>query len=451
MLNINLFRKEKGGYPDLVRESCKKRFKDVSIVDEVIETDEKWRKAKYDAEHLVADKKKISKTIGMKKKKKESCVEEFKKVKEIGIKIKELKRLEIELETKLTDLLTKVGNIVHESVPVSKDEEENAILRTWGTKPDLNKPLHHHHLINMIDGINQSKGRLVSGHRGYFLKGPIMLMNQALINYAIAFLYKKQYTPMQTPFFMKKGMMKKVAELADFEETLYSVRSGLSEEKEEQFLIATSEQPMVAYHNKEQIKPEQLPLKYVSYSSCFRKEAGKYGQETWGIFRVHQFEKVEQFVITSPYNDESWNMQETMIANSEEFYQSLGLPYRVVNIVSGELNDAAARKFDLEAWFPGYNNYKELVSCSNCLDYQSRSIQCKYWPNKSEKKKEVEFVHMLNGTLCATERCICCILENYQTEKGIVVPEVLRPYMFDIDFIPFVKTLEEVKVLMNNK
>eukprot|EP00826_Nyctotherus_ovalis_P033879 TRINITY_DN2765_c0_g1_i7.p1 TRINITY_DN2765_c0_g1~~TRINITY_DN2765_c0_g1_i7.p1 ORF type:complete len:304 (+),score=123.97 TRINITY_DN2765_c0_g1_i7:305-1216(+) len=235
---------------------------------------------------------------------------------------------------------------------------------------------------------------------------------------------------MQTPYFMKKSVMSETAQLADFNEQLYKVEG--EKDSETMFLIATSEQPISAYHYTEWLKESDLPLKYGGFSTCFRKEAGAHGKDLWGIFRIHQFEKIEQFCITTP--EKSWEMHEDMIKVSEEFYQSLELPYRVVNIVSGELNDAAAKKYDLEAWFPGYGTYRELVSCSNCTDYQSRGLDIRCGIKKSDEKR---YVHMLNSTLCATERCMCCILENYQTNEGLKVPKVLVPYMNGVEFIPF--------------
>ena len=193
-------------------------------------------------------------------------------------------------------------------------------------------------------------------------------------------------------------------------------------------------------YRKEWLEGSDLPIRYAGISSCFRKEAGSSGKDMWGIFRVHQFEKIEQFCITTP--EESWAMHEEMIAVSERFYQSLELPYQVINIVSGALNDAASKKYDLEAWFPGYDAFRELVSCSNCTDYQSRSldIRLRSKKGKDDKKDKKEYVHMLNGTLCASERTLCCILENYQTPEGVKVPTVLQPWV-GTDFIPYVKEL----------
>jgi seryl-tRNA synthetase len=200
------------------------------------------------------------------------------------------------------------------------------------------------------------------------------------------------------------------------------------------YLIATAEQPISCLHRNEWFDRDELPKTYGGISPCFRKEAGAHGRDTWGIFRVHQFEKVEQFILCAP--EDSWEAHEKMIKTSEEFMQSLGLPYRVINIVSGALNDAAAKKYDLEAWFPGYEEFRELQSVSNCLDYQSRNVNIRLRDIKN--KEEKKFVHMLNGTLCATERTLCCILENYQTEKGLKVPEVLIPFV-GTDFIPWVE------------
>jgi len=283
-------------------------------------------------------------------------------------------------------------------------------------------------------------GTVVAGHRGYYLKGIGVILNQALVNYGLQFLHEKGYTPVQTPFFMKQSIMSKVAALAEFDESLYKVSGGAEEDN---YLIATSEQPCCAIHMSSSINPKSLPIKYVGYSTCFRKEAGSHGKDVWGIFRVHQFEKVEQFVLCAP--DKSWEMHDEMIQVSEEFYQSLELPYRVVSIVSGELNNAAAKKYDLEAWFPTLGTYRELVSGSNCTDYQARRLDIKYGNVKGEDGS-TQYVHMLNSTLTATERTICCILENYQTEKGLRIPTVLKPFIVpflgplaDPDIIPFTR------------
>jgi len=257
-------------------------------------------------------------------------------------------------------------------------------------------------------------------------------------------LYKKGFIPLYTPFFMTKEAMQKVAQLSQFDEELYKVvGKGAGEAGyEERYLIATSEQPIAALHRDEWMSAsaDDLPKKYAGFSSCFRQEAGSHGRDTRGIFRVHQFEKIEQFVICSPLDDISWQMFDEMIGNAEELNQALGIPYRIVNIVSGELNNAAAMKYDLEAWFPGSGAFRELVSCSNCTDYQARRLQVRFGQTK-KMGEQTKFVHMLNATMCAVSRTICALLENYQTEEGIALPQVLKPFMPEgMDFLKFSKS-----------
>jgi len=350
----------------------------------------------------------------------------------------------IELENTRNEALREIGNLVHESVPVSNNEENNKVERTWGDA-SVRKKYSQVDLAVMIDGCDLERGAVVAGARGYYLKGPLVFLEQALIQLSLRILAEKGYTALYTPFFMRKEIMQEVAQLSDFDDQLYKVIGKSSEQKdergeEEKYLIATSEQPIAAYHRDEWLPKESLPIRYAGISSCFRQEVGSHGRDTRGIFRVHQFEKVEQFVLTSPYDDESWKMFNDMISHAEEFVQALKLPYQIVNIVSGELNLAAAKKFDLEAWFPGSGAFRELVSCSNCLDYQARRLRVRFGQTK-KMDGEVPYVHMLNATMCATTRVICCILENNQTDTGIEVPEILRPWMpaqYE-KFIPFVK------------
>ena len=266
-----------------------------------------------------------------------------------------------------------------------------------------------------------------------------MLLNQAIIQLALAHLGAKGYTALQTPFFMRRDAMAMCAQLSDFHEALYKVSEGDDEKDEDlKYLIATSEQPIACYHSGEKLDKKQFPMKYMGLSTCFRKEAGKHGKDTLGVFRTHQFEKIEQFVLTSPEGNESWEEMQRILNNAAEFYEALEIPFRVVNIVSGELNDAAAKKFDLEAWFPGGGAFRELVSCSNCTDYQSRRLDVRYGTEKG-----APFCHMLNSTLSATERTMCCLVENYQTEEGILLPEPLRPFMGGRSLIKFKYKLDK--------
>lgn len=307
-----------------------------------------------------------------------------------------------------------IGNIVHDSVPVSDNEDNNTVLRKWappGVEVEKKDVLSHHEVLLRLDGYDPDRGVKVVGHRGYFLRQWGVFLNQALINYGLEYLSGKGFTPLQTPQFMLKDYMGKTAQLEQFDEELYKVVDG--EPQNDKYLIATSEQPISAFHADEWIIGKDLPIKYAGFSTCYRREAGSHGRDAWGIFRVHQFEKVEQFVLTNP--EKSWEMFDEMFSTSEEFYKSLGLPFQVVAIVSGALNNAAAKKYDLEAWFPFQGEYKELVSCSNCTDYQSRALEIRFGIKQQTDVKK-KYVHALNSTLCATERALCCILENYQTE-----------------------------------
>ncbi|EOD24043.1 Seryl-tRNA synthetase, partial [Emiliania huxleyi CCMP1516] len=421
MLDILLFRSEQGGDPDLVRESQRRRYADVALVDQVIEYDQEWRKTRYSLDQALTTRGKTQKEIGGFMKKKETPPPELlEQKKAIEEEIAQLQAKEKECIELRDSTIGKIGNLVPDDVPVHDDEEHNAVVHEFGEFKREDWMLSHYDLIQMAGLANTERGSQVAGSRGYFLTGAGVLLNQALISYAMHFLTSRGATLLQTPFVMNKSLMSKV--------------TGASED---QYLIATSEQPICAYHHGEWIDDKQLPKRYAGYSTCFRKEAGSHGRDQLGIFRVHQFEKVEQFAITSPEGKTSWDEQERMIQTSMDFYQSLGIPYKVVNIVSGELNDAAAKKYDLEAWFPGSNAHRELVSCSNCTDYQSRRLEVRFGQTKTDDGKK-KYCHMLNSTLIATERAMCCVIENYQTPIGIRVPDVLQEYMGGVDFIPFV-------------
>lgn len=379
--------------------------KDVNILDKKIR---EFKFAKQDAEKLVREKKNLEGLIDLKEK-------EMEEVQEIR-----------------DAFLSAVGNLVHETVPCHKDEENNEVIRTWGLPRQEINLWNHVDLARHLGIVDLEAGREVAGSRGYFLKDYGVLLNQALVNYGLSFLLRRGYTLLQTPFFMQKDVMSQCAQLSQFDNELYKV----SGEGDDKYLIATAEQPLSTFHRGQWMDTKSLPIRYAGYSTCFRKEAGSHGKDTLGLFRVHQFEKVEQFCITSPHGTESWIMLEEMLKNSEDFYQELGLPYRVVSVVSGVLNDAAAKKYDLEAWFPASQKYRELVSCSNCTDYQSRNLEIRYGQKKKEDKVK-HYVHLLNSTLTATERTLCCILENYQTKDGVKVPEKLQPFMMGMDFLPF--------------
>ena len=415
MLDIKLFRENM----DLVLDSEKKRFRDTTNAEKVLEYDTLWREGEQKLNSLRAEKNKLSKSF--KQAKKDGNIEEViakskevaNEIKELGPKIEEYKKLREEYRYK-------VGNIIDEDVPISDTEDDNTIVRKVGELPSFDfEPLNHVDLIEKIDGADIETAASVSGARFYYLKRDILHLNLALIQFALNELEGKGYIPLQTPFFVKSEVAAETSELGEFEETLYKV------ENEDLYLIATAEQTLAALHRDEIIAPEELPIRYCALSTCFRKEAGSHGKDTLGIFRVHQFEKIEQFIYSTP--EDSKAEHDLLLANTEEIYKKLGLPYQIVGIVSSALNDNAAIKYDLEAWFPGSKTYRELVSCTNCKDYQARKTKTRFGKAGSG---DAQTLHTLNSTAIATERTMCCILENYQQADGSVkVPDVLVPYM----------------------
>lgn len=452
-IGIDVFRADKGGDPELVRESERRRFRGPKFVDEVLEFDQQWIKSKFDLDNKRKEVNAVQATITERKKVSkgsDACEDLVKQKDKLEAESVELQKLSDDLLDQRDKKMGVIGNLVHDSVPISQDEEkDNKVVATWGVprsfegkKFQANGFRPHFELLEMIGAVEFEAGNEVAGHRGYFLTGPGVLLNQALINYGLAFMCQRGYTPLQPPFFMKKDLMAKTAELAEYDDVLYKVVEDKDHPELDKYLIATSEQPISAFHRNQNIDQSRFPIRYVGISSCFRREAGSSGRDIRGIFRVHQFEKIEQFVLSDP--KKSWDEHEDMIKASQEFYQSLGIPYRTVAIVSGELNNAAAKKYDLEGWFPGdkegKGQYRELVSCSNCTDFQARAMQTKFGFKPTDP-----YCHMLNSTLCATERALCCLVENYQEADGVRVPRALVPFLLGQEFLPFVKTVKEEK------
>ncbi|KAF9378632.1 Cytosolic seryl-tRNA synthetase, partial [Podila verticillata] len=444
MLDINLFLKERGGDPEIVRESQRRRHAPVELVDEIIELYHEWKTTRFDLDQLNKKANAVQDEIKRKMKAKDDAADLIKARAEYKNEQEILKKQETLQEERWNRKLGLIGNLVHDSVPVSNNENDNVIVKTYfhNNEAPLQKPDIHSHdeVLYRLGAYDPKRGQKVASHRGYFLTDVGVELNLALIQFGLAFLGRRKYKKLQTPYFMKQELMQRTAQLSQFDEELYKVTGN----DEDMYLIVTSEQPISAYHANEWFEQpkEQLPLKYAGYSTCFRKEAGAAGRDTWGIFRVHQFEKVEQFCLTEP--EASWDMFEQMIQTSEEFYQALGLSYQVVSVVSGALNNAAAKKYDLEAWFPFQGAFRELVSCSNCTDYQARKLEIRCGIKKAGDR-EKKYVHCLNSTLTATGRALSCILENYQTEEGVRVPEPLVPYMDGRKFLPFVRELQDPK------
>ncbi|PWI47688.1 serine--tRNA ligase [Candidatus Heimdallarchaeota archaeon B3_Heim] len=425
MIDIKIFREN----PEIIRESEKKRFNDVLRVDKVIKFDEQWRKLLQQVNDLRKERNTISRQIGPLKKKGEDITSLMKRVNKIKTEIIRIEKKSKKVLEERDSLRYVIGNILLPGVPIAENEEGDVTIRTWGDKIKFKFPIKSHtDLVESLDLAELGKAAEVSGSRTFYLKNDLVLLNLALIQYAIQVLSEKGFIPFWTPPFLRRDVMERASELSDFEEQLYH------DKNEDVFFIATSEQTLAALHMNELLDVDTLPRKYCGLSQCYRREAGSHGKDTKGIFRVHHFMKVEQFVFAHPESSEE--MQEEMIKNAEDLFQGLKLPYRIVNIASGELNANAAKKYDLEAWFPAQNAYRELVSCSNVTDYQARKLNVTTGKAGGEKA----FVHTLNSTAIAMERTICALLENYQQEDGsVVIPEVLRPYMHGKSIIALVE------------
>jgi seryl-tRNA synthetase len=332
----------------------------------------------------------------------------------------------IQIEEKFNQLMMTLPNLLDETVPVGKDEQDNMVVSHNGNiiRPNFSAK-DHIDIATALDLVDLNRAAKVSGARFYFLKNELVKLNQALVSFALDFLSEHNYTLVQPPYMIRRRPMVGSVILNDFEDVIYKI------EEEDLYMIGTSEHAIASMHMDEIFEGIKLPLRYGGFSSCFRKEAGAHGKDMKGIFRVHQFEKVEQFIYCRP--DDSWREHERMLAVSEEFFKQLGIPYRVMLLCSGDTGKISAKTYDIEAWMAGQNAYREVVSCSNCLDYQARRLGIRF---RDRTNEETRLVHTLNSTLVATERTMVAILENFQTPSGSVeIPKVLRKYMGGLEEI----------------
>lgn len=408
--------------PQVVKQNLERRGDEAKIpwVDELLENDRRWRSLRTEADTLRSKRNKLTEQIAQARRQGQDTTQLVKEAEQIPDKIKTLEKESADLDSKVANTLMQLPNLIHESVPVGKDENDNVEVRKWGKPPEFNfKPKDHIDLTTQLGLVDLERGAKVAGARFYYLRGDLVKLNHALIRLALDFCEMKGYKLAQPPYLLKREAVGGAVALSDFEDVIYKI------EGEDLYLLATSEHALLAQHMDEILDGKNLPLRYGGVSPCFRKEAGAHGKDTKGIFRVHQFEKVEQFVFCKP--EQSWDEHEKLIANAEEFFQMLKIPYRVVNVCTGDLGTVAAKKYDLEAWLPGQGNYRELVSCSNCTTYQAVRSKVKFRDRPDEPTK---WVHTLNSTLVATERTLVAILENYQTIDGsITIPETLQVYM----------------------
>ena len=416
MLDMNMFRENK----NIILADHDKRNIPYDNINEVIRLDKEWRKARYESDVLRKERNEAARGIAAAKKNNEAEEVEriMKEVATIGSKIEKLGILADEFLEKRDALRMKIPNILHESVPVGENDQKNTLHSLHGNKIELDfSAKTHNEILEENAWVDLDRAAKVTGSRFYFLKGDLARLELALQVYSSNFLIDRGYTLIQPPLMMNKESYEGVTDLDDFVTVMYGIQP------DGYYLIATSEHPLTAMRMKEIIEPSELPIKLVGISQCFRREVGAHGLSDKGIWRVHQFTKIEQVIICQP--NESWELHEELLKNAIDLWDSLDLHYRVVNICTGDMGTVASKKYDLEAWLPGAKEYKEVVSCSNCTDYQANRLKMRYRTPEGNAA-----VHTLNSTAIATSRALVAIMEQCQDKDGkIMIPKVLQPLM----------------------
>lgn len=416
MFNINLIRED----PKLVKENLKKKFQQdkAAIVDALVEKDKRWKELKQQSDELRAERNKISLAINELKKQGKNAAKEIKKASELPLEIRKADEELQQTEQQIKTMLLELPNIMHKSVPIGKDESENKVIKTWG-KPKKNtfELKNHGELIEERNQGDFGSSTKISGAGFYYLKDKIAWLNQALIRYSIDYLRKKGYIYVEPPLMMRRAPYEGVVDLADFQNVMYKI------ENEDLYLIATSEHPLISQYMNMTIPEEKLPIKLTGYSMCFRKEIGSHGVDTRGLFRTHQFNKVEQVIICKP--EDSWKYFDELLSNTEELFKGLEIPYHLLEICSGDLGKIKAKQIDLEIWMAKQQQYREATSLSNCTDYQARRLGIKIIDKNGNKR----YAHTLNNTAIATSRALVGIIENFQQkDRTIVIPKALHKY-----------------------
>ncbi|MEU9105901.1 serine--tRNA ligase [Streptomyces xanthophaeus] len=420
MIDLRLLRED----PDRVRASQRARGEDVELVDALLSADERRRSSGMRFDELRNEQRSLGKLIP--KASPEERAELLKRAEQLKQNVKAAEAEQNEADEAAKQLLLQLGNIVHEDVPVG-GEEDFAVLETHGTIRDFAaegfEPKDHLELGESLGAIDVERGAKVSGSRFYYLTGVGALLELALVNAAIAQATEAGFIPMLTPALVRPRAMEGTGFLGQAAENVYHL------EKDDYYLVGTSEVPLAAYHMDEIIDADKLPLRYAGFSPCFRREAGTYGKDTRGIFRVHQFDKVEMFSYVAPEEAEAEHQR--LLDWEKQWLTSLELPFQVIDVATGDLGSSASRKFDCEAWIPTQGKYRELTSASNCNGFQARRLSIRY-----RDGKKTQPLSTLNGTLCAVPRTIVAILENHQQADGRVrVPQVLRPYLGGREFL----------------
>ncbi len=419
MLDIKLLREN----TELVKQNIAKKQENekLVLVDDILDLDKQWRKLVYDLDQLKSQRNKLSEEINKAKKSKQDPKQIIEKAKEIPKKIVDLEKRAEKFKTTITEKLSKLPNIMHPDVPVGKNDSENPEIRKVGDIKEKDFPiLNHVELCEKNNWADFETSAITSGNGFYYLVGDLALLNQALIRFAIEFMQNKGYTYVEGPLMLRQKVLAAAMDVEGFKDSIYQIKD------EDLNLIGTSEHSILGYLTNAVVKEENLPLKVFSYSACFRKEIGSHGINEKGLWRTHQFNKVEQFIFTTP--EKTWEAYDELMKNTEEMMQELKIPYRIIEMCTGDLALWKSRSHDIEVYRPTTKEYGETMSLSNCTDFQARDLNIKLL----KKNNEREILHTLNNTALATSRIMVAILENFQNKDGTVtIPKVLRKYMFN--------------------
>jgi len=425
MLDIRFVRSS----PDIVRADLRKRgdTEKLGWVDNLLAQDVDARKLKIETDTLRQRRNTIAREINAARKAGQDVTALMAEAAALPGKIRDNEAEQERIADAIRACLMRLPNILHESVPVGKDDTENVEIRREGLVRTFDFELKNHGQLAVERGwADFERATKISGAGFYFLKGSLVLLDLALQRCAIDLLAQKGYLPVIPPYMINRSSYEGVTDLSDFEKVMYKI------DGDDAYLIATSEHPIGAMYRDEIFETKDLPLRLVGLSPCFRREIGAHGLDTKGLFRVHQFTKVEQFVFCRP--EDSWQIHEELLANAEEIFRKLEIPYRVVNICTGDIGTVAAKKYDIEAWMPRENSYKEVVSCSNCTSYQAVRLNIRVRDKHDFESKQ--HLHTLNSTAIATSRVMRAVLENFQESDGRVgIPKILRPYMNDQEYL----------------
>lgn len=422
MLDIKLIREN----PELVKDNIKKKFQEekIPLVDEVLDKDKQKRELMQKSQSLRSDRNKLSESINKAKKKGLDATEFINKAKDIPNKIKEIEEQQNKLDEEIKGLLFKIPNIIHESVPIGKDDSENVEIRKIGEPKEYDYEIKNHgELVEELGVGDFETSSKISGRGFYILKSELAMLNMALINYARDYMLKQGYTYFEPPLMIRRNILDGVYSSNEIEEQSFKI------EGEDLYLIATSEHPMIGMFFDKVVSKNDLPIKITGYSVCFRKEIGSHGIDEKGLYRTHQFHKQEMIVICEP--EDSYKLYDEMLEHSINIFKGLGIPIRVLECCSGDLADLKAKSCDLEAWSPRQKKYFEVTSLTNMEEAQARRLNIKI-----EGSGKRYFAHTLNNTVIATSRAMVAILENNQNKDGTVnVPEALLPYMNGVKLI----------------